>query len=325
MKRIAILDTGVGASEDDFVKLHVKKSFDFTTPKFSESNIGLDDNGHGTTCAKIILKNAAKSEIYSLKVLDKNRCGKMLDLYVALQYLLTQEVDIINMSLAFSENCFTEKIRTICEELSKQGKMIIASVGRYEKRPFPASFHSVLGVQGKEFENEKEFLYEPSAEIQITADDTPVIAEWRKNEIFILGGTSKATALMSGRIAKWETNISQRLKTESGIYAKKQYRNTNNNDFERKYTYDQAVLKEIIKLLPCGTEHEMDLYHKKLKDIPFELGIQEYVRIINSLIRKYRLQLPEYVPLGNIFNSIFTLEEFVRRYRTCQTKSVSKK
>lgn len=46
----------------------------------------------------------------------------MLDLYVALQYLLTQEVDIINMSLAFSENCFTEKIRTICEELSKQGK-----------------------------------------------------------------------------------------------------------------------------------------------------------------------------------------------------------
>lgn len=75
MRRIAILDTGVGASEDDFVKLHVKKSFDFTTPKFSESNIGLDDNGHGTTCAKIILKNAAKSEIYSLKVLDKNRCG----------------------------------------------------------------------------------------------------------------------------------------------------------------------------------------------------------------------------------------------------------
>lgn len=74
MRRIAILDTGVGASEDDFVKLHVKKSFDFTTPKFSESNIGLDDNGHGTTCAKIILKNAAKSEIYSLKVLDKNRC-----------------------------------------------------------------------------------------------------------------------------------------------------------------------------------------------------------------------------------------------------------
>ena len=48
MRRIAILDTGVGASEDDFVKLHVKKSFDFTTPKFSESNIGLDDNGHGT-------------------------------------------------------------------------------------------------------------------------------------------------------------------------------------------------------------------------------------------------------------------------------------
>ena len=215
MEKIAILDTGVGASEDDFVKLHVKKSFDFTKPEFNESNIGLDYNGHGTTCAKIILKNADKSEIYSFKVLDKNRCGKMLNLYAALQYLLTQEVDIINMSLAFSENCFTEKIRTVCEELSKQGKMIVASVGRYEKRPFPASFRSVLGVQGKEFRNDTEFIYEPSAEIQITADDTPVIAEWKRNEVFILGGTSKAAALMSGRIAKWETNIGQRLNAAS--------------------------------------------------------------------------------------------------------------
>lgn len=325
MGKIAILDTGVGAREDDFVKLHVKKSFDFTKTEFNESDIGLDDNGHGTTCAKIILKNADKSEIYSFKVLDKNRCGKMVDLYTALQYLLTQEVDIINMSLAFSENRFTGKIRTVCEELSKQGKIIVASVGRYEKRPFPASFQSVLGVQGKEFGNDTEFIYEPSAEIQITADDTPVIAEWRKNEIFILGGTSKAAALMSGRIAKWETNISQRLNAASGIHEKKQDRAKKNVVSGRKYIYDQAILEEIIKLLPYGTEYEMELYHKRLNDVPFELGKHDYVRIINSLIRQFGLQLPEYVPLGSIFDSIYTLEEFVRRYRTCQIKSVSKK
>ena len=81
MKKIAILDTGVGAKVDDFTKLNVKKSLDFTTSEFSELNPGLDDNGHGTTCAKIILKNANKSEIYSLKVLDKNRCGMISDLY----------------------------------------------------------------------------------------------------------------------------------------------------------------------------------------------------------------------------------------------------
>ena len=220
MMRIAILDTGVGARNVDFDKLHVKKSFDFTKNEFNESDIGLDDNGHGTTCAKIILKNANKSEIYSFKVLDQNRCGKMLDLYKALQYLLTQEIDIINMSLAFSENDFTEKIKRVCEELSNQGKMIVSSIGRYEKRPFPAAFDSVLGVQGKEFRNDTEFIYEPSAEVQITADDTPVIAEWKRNEVYILGGTSKAAALMSGRIAKWETNISQWLHTASGIQKK---------------------------------------------------------------------------------------------------------
>lgn len=315
MSKIAILDTGVGSSEADFVNLYVKKSLDFTRCKFSESNIGLDDNGHGTTCAKIILKNANNPEIYSFKVLDKNRCGKMSDLYAALQYLLTQEVDLINMSLAFSENCFTEKIRIVCKELSRQGKIIVASVGRYEKRPFPAAFRSVLGVQGKEFINDTEFIYEPFAEIQITADDTPVFSEWKNNEIFILGGTSKAAALMSGKIAKWGTNISQKLNAASGILGK--YRDTtNNNTASKTYIHDQAVLSEIINLIPCNTEYKMELYHKNLNEIPVKLGKYDYVRIINSLIRRFNLQLPEYVPLGNIFDSIYTLEEFVGRHRT---------
>lgn len=49
MKKVAILDTGVGASVDDFSRLHVKKSLDFTRDVFDEMNNGLDDNGHGTT------------------------------------------------------------------------------------------------------------------------------------------------------------------------------------------------------------------------------------------------------------------------------------
>ncbi len=316
MSKIAILDTGVGSCAADFVNLHVKKSLDFTRCKFDESNIGLDDNGHGTTCAKIILKNANNSEIYSLKVLDENRCGKMSDLYAALQYLLTQEVDFINMSLAFSDNCYKEKIRIVCEELSRQGKIIVASVGRYEKRPFPAAFQSVLGVQGKEFTNDSEFIYEPFAEIQITADDTPVFSEWKNNEIFILGGTSKAAALMSGKIAKWETNILKKLNAASGKHGKYRDRTNNNTVSKETYIHDQTVLREIINLMPCNTEYNMELYYKNLNDIPVKLGKYDYVRIINSLIRRFNLQLPEYVPLGNIFDSIYTLEEFVGRYRT---------
>lgn len=309
MKKIAILDTGVGASVDDFSRLYVKKSLDFTRTDFNELNNGLDDNGHGTTCAKIILKNANKPEIYSFKVLDKNRCGKITDLYAALQYLLTQDVDIINMSLAFSDNCYTEKIRIVCEKLAKQGKIIVASAGRYENRPFPAAFKSVLGVQGKEFSNDEDFIYNPDVEIQITADDTPVFTEWKSGEIFILGGTSKATALMSGKIAKWDNNIPKRLR-ENSEALKIHTKSKDKND-----DHDQVVLKEIVKLLPCDTKYKKNLYNERLDDAPFRLGKYDYEKIINSLIRQFELQLPEYVPLGNIFDSIYTLEEFVRRYR----------
>lgn len=315
MKKVAILDTGVGASVDDFSRLHVKKSLDFTRDDFNEMNNGLDDNGHGTTCAKIILKNANKSEIYSLKVLDKNRCGKISDLYAALQYLLTQEVDIVNMSLAFSDGCYAEKIRIVCEKLVKQGKIIVASVGRYENRPFPASFKSVLGVQGEEFSSDEDFIYNPDAEIQITADDTPVFTEWKKNEIFILGGTSKAAALMSGKIAKWDNNIPQRLRAASGMHTKSKDKNGNFACTKDKHIHDQVVLKEIINLIPCDTEHKKNLYNKGLGDAPFRLGKHDYEKIINSLIRQFELQLPEYVSLSKTFYSIYTLEEFVRRYK----------
>ena len=297
MKKVAILDTGVGASVDDFSRLHVKKSLDFTRDVFDEMNNGLDDNGHGTTCAKIIIKNANKSEIYSLKVLDKNRCGKISDLYAALQYLLTQEVNIINMSLAFSEGCYAEKIRIVCEKLAKQGKIIVASVGRYENRPFPASFMSVLGVQGEEFSSDEDFIYNPNAEIQITADDTPVFTEWKKDEIFILGGTSKAAALMSGKIAKWDNNIPQRLRAASGMHTKSKDKNSN-----------FACTKD-------NTEYKKNLYNKGADVAPLRLGKHDYEKIINSLIRQFELQLPEYVSLSKTFYSIYTLEEFVRRYK----------
>lgn len=315
MKKVAILDTGVGASSDDFSVLHVKKSLDFTRDNFNELNNGLDDNGHGTACAKIILKNANKSEIYSLKVLDKNRCGKISDLYAALQYLLVQDVDIVNMSLAFSDGCYTEKIRIVCEELAKQGKIIVASVGRHENRPFPALFSCVLGVQGKEFSSDNDFIYNPDAEIQITADDTPVLAEWKSNEIFILGGTSKAAALMSGKIANWENNINQRLREASGTHAISEDKVDNFVSTKDKHMHEQEILKEIVQLIPCDTEYKKNLYSKSLDETQFQLGKYDYVRIINSLIRQFNLQLPEYVPIGNIFDSIYTLEEFVRRYR----------
>ena len=110
-----------------------------------------------------------------------------------------------------------------------------------------------------------------------------------------------------------------------GDTEKKQDEPKRNVDTKENDIHDQAVLKEIIKLLPCGTEYVMELYHKKLNDVPINLGKHDYVRIVNSLIRQFHLQLPEYVPLGNIFDSIYTIEEFVRRYRTCQIKNVSKK
>lgn len=107
-----------------------------------------------------------------------------------------------------------------------------------------------------------------------------------KNEIFILGGTSKAAALMSGKIAKRDNNIPQRLRAASGMHTKSKDKNGNFACTKDKHIHDQVVLKEIINLIPCDTEHKKNLYNKGLGDAPFRLGKHDYEKIINSLIKQ---------------------------------------
>ena len=98
---------------------------------------------------------------------------------------------------------------------------------------------------------------------------------------------------MSGKIAKWDNNIPQRLRAASGMHTKSKDKNSN---------------------FAC-TKDKKNLYNKGADVAPLRLGKHDYEKIINSLIRQFELQLPEYVSLSKTFYSIYTLEEFVRRYK----------
>lgn len=92
MIKIAVLDTGVVNKENNY---QIKQSLDFTKENKIEKN-AVDDNGHGTACVKIIMDNNKEILIYSLKVLDKEKNGKLKNLEKALEYLLELDVDIID-------------------------------------------------------------------------------------------------------------------------------------------------------------------------------------------------------------------------------------
>lgn len=163
-----------------------------------------DKNGHGTACASVIRKICPTSELISIPILDENNCGNSEGLEKALDECKKIDCDIINLSLAITDRCKNEKkIRTICSDLARDGKIIVSSVQNGRNESLPASYKSVIGVKGKLFQNVNRYWYNPKKNIQLITDMTPCFTEAISSHYFIFSGNSKANAVASGIIARF--------------------------------------------------------------------------------------------------------------------------
>ncbi|MGW2563642.1 S8 family serine peptidase [Streptomyces sp. NPDC001514] len=102
--RIALLDSGVNTAHPD-LKDTVKHGHDFTGA--GNGTWGVDVTGHGTWCAGIIAAAdnnagiagiAAEAEVHALKLFPG---GHLSDLIEAVDYCITQDIDIAQISLAY--------------------------------------------------------------------------------------------------------------------------------------------------------------------------------------------------------------------------------
>lgn len=106
---IALIDTGLDFSNKDITAKISRFSYDFVN---NDTNAN-DENGHGTLVASEIaaLNNgigitgaAYDSELMILKALDSNGIGNTSTVCTAVQYAVDHGADIINMSLAGSDD-----------------------------------------------------------------------------------------------------------------------------------------------------------------------------------------------------------------------------
>ncbi|MFF4732340.1 S8 family serine peptidase [Streptomyces mirabilis] len=102
--KIALLDSGVNTDHPD-LKDTVRHGHDFTGP---DGTWGVDACGHGTWCAGIIAAAdnrtgitgiAAEAELHALKLFPG---GHLSDLIAAVDYLITRDIDIAQLSLAYA-------------------------------------------------------------------------------------------------------------------------------------------------------------------------------------------------------------------------------
>lgn len=155
--KIAVIDTGI-----DYTHADLRDNIGGGVSVVSYTRDFMDDEGHGTHVAGIIgaqdngigskgIANGAK--IYAVKALNQDGQGTVDDLTKGIRWCIANDIDIINMSVALSnDELWTPQFKrleaAINEAYYEHGIYIVAATGNegVAHVSYPAAFPAVIGV-----------------------------------------------------------------------------------------------------------------------------------------------------------------------------------
>ncbi|MBO4592289.1 MAG: S8 family serine peptidase, partial [Eubacterium sp.] len=113
---IALIDTGADGSN--------------VTNQISViGDIVSDDNGHGSKMAAAIAAVNPLARILSIKALDSSNRGKLADIYEAIEYAISENVSVINLSISSLVSTESDIIQKAIEDASAAGITVVAAAG----------------------------------------------------------------------------------------------------------------------------------------------------------------------------------------------------
>ena len=114
---VALIDTGA-----DYKSVVERVSV------LEDGNIA-DDNGHGTNMAQAMTNINSGIRILSIKALDSSASGSISDIYEAIEYAVSKEVSIINLSISSIASAESEIIERAVEDARANGIIVVAAAG----------------------------------------------------------------------------------------------------------------------------------------------------------------------------------------------------
>lgn len=172
--KVGILDTGIDYTHED---LQVSGGATFV----SGTSDYMDDNGHGThvagTVAAVnntlgVIGIAPQTNLYAIKVLDQYGNGNYSDVIAGIEWAITNNLDIINMSLGGTTGSKT--LQTAVDEAYIAGLLLVASAGNrgYDKKgtiTYPAAYDSVIAVGAIDNKNNRANFSSVGRELELVA------------------------------------------------------------------------------------------------------------------------------------------------------------
>lgn len=243
---VAVIDSGVNRTGTDLngtgQVAQVLDGCDWVT---SPTNVCrgtgvVDENGHGTHVAGIIAaKNdgfgitgvAPGSQILPLRVLDASGSGYLSDIAAAIDYAVSNNADVINLSLGGTANFYL--IEDAVNRAVNAGVVVVAAAGNSGPSntlpSYPAAYGSVIAVAATDSSGTVASYSNQGAYLDIAAPGSAIISTY-PNGYASLSGTSMASPHVAGIAA---------MMLEAGISAadiKSRLQSTADNSIPRNNT-----------------------------------------------------------------------------------------
>ncbi|MDP2916967.1 MAG: S8 family peptidase [Dehalococcoidia bacterium] len=205
--KVAIIDTGIDYTHPDLNGNYVA-GYDWV----NDDNNPMDDNGHGTHVAGIVAAErdgagvvgvAPGAKLYGLKVLSASGSGYWSDVIGALQWSVTNGVQVANMSLG--ANTAPKAMQTACDNAYAAGVLLVAAAGNSGSGAvlYPAKYSSVIAVSATDQNNNRAYFSNFGSQVELAAPGVNVYSTYPVSlgSYATLSGTSMATPHVSGSAA----------------------------------------------------------------------------------------------------------------------------
>jgi subtilisin len=206
--KVAILDTGIDASHAD---LNVRGGASFVA---GEPNALTDGNSHGTHVAGTVaaLNNttgvlgvAYSADLYAVKVLDSSGSGTYSGIIQGIEWAVSNNMDVINMSLGGSSG--STALQQACDNAYNSGVLVVAAAGNSGTKGkrntigYPAKYASVMAVGAVDSSNNRASFSSVGSELEVMAPGVNILSSVPGNGYDSYNGTSMASPHVAGAAA----------------------------------------------------------------------------------------------------------------------------
>ncbi len=248
--KVGIIDTGI-ALHDDLIIVGGANFVDSATSYY-------DDHGHGTHVAGTVaaLDNglgvigvAPGALLYAIKVLDSSGSGYLSDIIEGIDFAISEQLDIINMSLGTSSD--SPALHTAVDAAYSAGILVVASAGNSGRRVisqdnvgYPAKYESVIAVAATDINNNRASFSSTGPAVEVAAPGVSVKSTYLNNGFATMSGTSMAAPHVSGHLALMLEALPG--KTVSEIRALLQYYVLDLGTVGRDWAYGYGLIQSFL-------------------------------------------------------------------------------